>query len=98
MDYDTLDKKIWGPHYWFVIHCYAHHYSDDPSEDEQEIAKLFLKILPFILPCGECSVHAVRYIRHFYSMINDIVKTKQTLKDFFYNFHNNVTKRISIEN
>lgn len=89
--YSTTDKNIWGPHYWFVIHNFSATYPDIPSKIDIEIAKLFIKILPFLLPCGECSSHCFQYIKNInQKKADEIVSSRYNLFNFFYELHNNV--------
>lgn len=87
-------NKIWGPHYWFVIHTYAETYPDEPTQLDKDVATSFIKILPFILPCEECSKHSHEYIKYFYNNIPNIVANKSSLKNFFYIFHDAVNQKL----
>ncbi|QIH04900.1 sulfhydry1 oxidase Erv1 like protein [Dasineura jujubifolia toursvirus 2a] len=94
---DTIgvSPAIWGPHYWYVIHTFANSYPNNPNPIEKEVATNFIKILPFILPCADCSRHAYIYIKTFYNVIPAIVANKSNIVEFFRTFHNNVNERLN---
>lgn len=92
--YKTRDPTIWGPHYWFVIHNYAHHYPSRPSKLDREVASTFIKNLPFMLPCDECSKHSLAYIKSQINNMDDIVNDRTNLITFFRTFHQEVQHRV----
>ena len=53
--------------------------------------KNFVNSIPFIVPCVECSTHALRYVEMH--NIDEIVKHKDSLINFFVDFHNQVNIR-----
>lgn len=96
MDYNVLDvtPSVWGPHYWFVIHTYADSYPESPSQLDIEVATSFIKNIPFILPCSECSKHAHDYIKRYYKHLNVITSSNKHLVHFFKSFHDDVNERL----
>lgn len=49
----TLDPKIWGPHYWFVLHTIALSYPIKPNETIRKKFYDFYQNLPLFLPIEE---------------------------------------------
>lgn len=95
LKYYTQNKSVWGPHFWYVIHNFSANYSVFPSAVEEEIAKKFVKIIPFIIPCSECSEHAYNYIKENVNEDSGIFSSKKSLSKFFFDFHNSVNKRLN---
>jgi hypothetical protein len=94
--YNTSDRSKWGPHYWYMIHNFSATYPEFPSDIDLEIAKIFLKILPFLLPCGECSKHCFNYIKQLDERkVSIIINSKKEFFKFFYDMHNFVNMRLN---
>lgn len=49
----ALDPKIWGPHYWFVLHTIAITYPLTPNEVTRKKYYDFIQNLPIFLPVDE---------------------------------------------
>lgn len=99
MDYKLLATRPvppdeWGPHYWYVIHTYAEVYPENPDALDKEVAGNFIKSIPFILPCAECSKHAFEYIKKNYANLETVLENRTALVHFFRKFHDNVNKTI----
>ena len=88
---EQLPKKMkWGEPTWFLFHTMAHKIKDE------HFNRIKLEILNIItnicnnLPCPHCASHASEYMR---KLNYNSIKTKQDLKDFFFQFHNEVNMR-----
>jgi hypothetical protein len=46
--------KIWGPHFWFMLRCFANNYPINPSSADRTHVKTFFSELQFMLPCEVC--------------------------------------------
>ncbi len=88
----SISPMIWGPKFWYILHNGASSYSNNPSEQNKERMKGFVKGIPYMLPCESCFKHAVSYIEN--SDINKVVSNKNELFLFFWEFHNDVNKRL----
>jgi len=49
----ALDPKVWGPHYWFVLHTIALTYPAHPNEVIKKKYYDFIQNLPLFLPVPE---------------------------------------------
>jgi hypothetical protein len=45
-----FDSKVWGPHYWFIIHTIAHSYPDYPNATTKRKYYDFIQNLPLFIP------------------------------------------------
>ena len=52
----TLEPKIWGPHYWFVLHTIALSYPQNPNEVTRKKFYDFYQNLPLFMPIEEILV------------------------------------------
>ena len=46
----TLDQKVWGPHYWFVLHTIALKYPLNPNSTVKKKYYDFIQNLPLFIP------------------------------------------------
>ena len=49
----TLDPKVWGPHYWFVLHTIALKYPTTPNSTTKKKYFDFISNIPLFLPIDE---------------------------------------------
>jgi len=86
--------KIWGPKLWYFFHIFSEQINDKFfTTNRIEILSLLSDICNN-LPCPTCSEHARSYLKkHRFHKI----QTNEQLKQFFYNFHNVVNKRLHKE-
>jgi len=83
-------KMKWGEPTWFFLHTIAEKVKVEKfSEIRLELLKNINNICRN-LPCPDCSNHAAKYLD---SSNFNLIRTKQDLIDFMYNFHNEINKR-----
>jgi hypothetical protein len=80
----------WGPLGWDWLHNLAKHYPCAPTEND--IYFHYLKLKQFIekLPCMDCKIHAIKYIKQ--NPIN--LLSNKEFQIWTYLFHNSVNERI----
>lgn len=90
----SSDPTVWGPSAWTFFHIVAENYPVVASPLCQEKTKGFIRSIPFILPCADCSSHAFGYIQDIENRgIDKVVSGRDELAKFFIDFHNFVNKR-----
>lgn len=100
-----IHPKIWGPHIWFNLHLIAATYPENPSNFEKNIVKLFVFLSADLLPCKKCKKHMNDALVNGYKSKNidkfdvsfspfdsGVLKNKNNLFEWMYNFHNYVTR------
>jgi hypothetical protein len=92
-DVNESSPEVWGPKMWFVLHNGAAHYPFEASDIYAEKMKNFILALPIMIPCENCKNHALRFIESRKDKLFIICKKRETLFDFFVDFHNDVNKR-----
>ena len=85
-----FSKKIWGPSAWDFLNSSAWGYPENPTKEQQTIAKLFWETLPYQLPCSACEGHCINYIRDNPPQ----TKSRHSLTKWLWNFHNAVNYRL----
>jgi hypothetical protein len=58
----ALDPKVWGPHYWFVLHTIAITYPLNPNEVTKKKYYDFIQNLPLFLPVSEIGNNFSTYL------------------------------------
>lgn len=84
-----MQNEYWGPIYWKFIHVFSSTY-DPTDEIRKKYYKNFIEMLPFFIPCNECSNKVFLYIKK--SNLKDVLKTNYSYIDFFVKLHNHVNR------
>lgn len=90
---NTVDPKIWGPHFWFSLHVSAVHYPIEASPIVRERMISRILSIPYEIPCSLCRPHAIAFIEARREQLPEIVKGRHSLGQFYVDFHNQVNKR-----
>lgn len=85
--------KKWGPPTWYFIHSFLALMTNDCYQKNIQLIINLLTAILTNLPCQDCTNHAKAYIK-----VNPLHKNLQPtirhMQYYFYNFHNNVNKRL----
>ena len=81
--------KQWGPPTWYFFHTLAEKIRPEFYTKHRDVIISFIHNTCIHLPCGFCSQHAKTYIR---TLNYKSAPTKEHLKRFLFNFHNNINK------
>tara|TARA_Y100000992_G_scaffold135643_1_gene89698 strand:+ start:687 stop:1142 length:456 start_codon:yes stop_codon:yes gene_type:complete len=80
----------WGYYTWLLFHTLAEKIKDEEFEKEKNNLIYFVKNICSVLPCPECSSHAIHLLKYYnYNHI----RSKDDFKKFIFEFHNIVNKR-----
>ena len=85
--------EVWGPAFWFSLHNGAARYPVNASPLWRGRMKYFIMGIPVMVPCEKCADHATAYIESG-SGLEEVVKNRDTLFNFFVKFHNFVNERL----
>lgn len=91
----TVDPNVWGPAFWFTLHNSSIHYPKKASPITKERCKGFIIGIPYMIPCQECSEHAILFIEKYRHILDQICESRENLFKFFNDFHNDVNKRLN---
>jgi hypothetical protein len=82
-------RDRWGPPAWIFFHVYAEKINEEYYKVNYKNIMSQIRNICNSIPCPFCQKHANEYLRK----INDNrINTKELLKRFFFNFHNNTNK------
>lgn len=88
---DSPQNHIWGPELWTILHSSAERFGQPSKrlpDDEKRIWFGLLRSLQFSLPCPLCKKH---YISYFHT--NQILLTREGVRSWLFNLHNQVNQR-----
>lgn len=83
-------KMKWGEPTWFLFHTIAHKIKEQHFDQKKLDLINIITIICNNLPCPNCANHATEYMR---KLNYNSIKTKQDLKNFLFQFHNEVNAR-----
>ena len=86
--------KIWGPPTWIFLHTFIEKMNSSFYIDNTTTILNLIKEICFNLPCVTCmgeTDHARSYLEN---TVSTDVPTKTHMKQFLFNFHNHVNKRL----
>ena len=83
----------WGPPFWYTLHNGVYHYPEHASPLHSERMKNFIIGIPIMVPCVTCKEHATAFIEKHRNKLNDICSNRDSVFNFFVDFHNQVNKR-----
>ena len=81
--------NLWGPPIWTLFHTLAEKVKEEHYMTVAPTLVGFIKRICSLLPCPDCQDHASQYWR----VTRYNLTSKDKLKEFLFNFHNEVNKR-----
>lgn len=91
----SLNPKVWGPHYWFVLHTIALTYPLKPNETVKKKYYDFIENLPLFIP--------IENIGNYFSELLDkypvtpYLDSRESFIKWVYFIHNRVNKSLGYE-
>lgn len=92
----TLDPKIWGPHYWFVLHTIALSYPEIPTEVAKKKFYDFYQNLPLFLPVEEIGNNFTKFLDKY--PVTPYLESRQSLMRWTHFIHNKINTALSLPN
>lgn len=84
-------SKRWGEPTWYFFHTFIEKITEEFYNKNSEKCIKIYKTICFNLPCPICKKHAMNYIKNHKI---DRMLTRDLMKNFLFNFHNNVNKQL----
>jgi hypothetical protein len=88
----TLDPKIWGPHYWFVLHTIALSYPAKPNEAMRKKFYDFYQNLPLFIPIEEMGNNLAKFLDKY--PVTPYLESRQSLVRWTHFIHNKINKAL----
>lgn len=89
---NTRNPHVWGPGLWLFLHISSANY-DPVSQEQIHRCMAFIKNLPYMLPCYNCSEHAKQFVKDREADLHTICQNRKSLFEFYVDFHNYVNNR-----
>lgn len=90
-----LDPRIWGPHYWFVLHTIALTYPSKPNEVIKKKYYDFIQNLPIFLPNERISNKFIEYLDQF--PVTPYLDSRSSFMKWVHFIHNKVNASLGKE-
>lgn len=91
----SLNPKVWGPHYWFVLHTISLTYPLKPNETVKKKYYDFIENLPIFIP--------IENIGNYFSELLDkypvtpYLDSRESFIKWVYFIHNEINKNLGYE-
>jgi len=84
----ALDSKIWGPHYWFVLHTIALNYPLYPNQTIKKKYYDFIHNLPLFIPNSNMANFFSKILDDF--PITPYLDSRESFIKWMYFIHNKI--------
>jgi|TARA_B110000114_G_scaffold175507_1_gene205134 hypothetical protein len=84
----ALDPKIWGAHYWFVLHTIAISYPRSPNDVTKKKYYDFIQNLPLFLPVDEIGNTFTKYLDSF--PVTPYLDSRESFIKWMHFIHNKI--------
>ena len=90
----ALDPKIWGPHYWFVLHTIALNYPLTPNETSKKKYYDLIENFPLFIPIPNMGNSFSRLLDLY--PVTPYLDSRESFIKWVYFIHNQVNLSIGI--
>ena len=90
----ALDPKIWGPHYWFVLHTMALQYPLHPNATSKKKYYDFVQNLPIFIPISNIGNAFSRLLDRY--PVTPYLDSRESLIKWMHFIHNQVNLSLNI--
>ena len=91
----ALDPKVWGPHYWFVLHTIALTYPMTPNEVTKKKYYDFIQNLPLFLPIEEVGNSFSNYLDRY--PVTPYLDSRPSFTRWVHFMHNRINGALGTE-
>jgi hypothetical protein len=90
----TLDPKVWGPHYWFVLHTIAISYPIKPNEVMKKKYYDFIQNLPLFMPIQDIGSSFSKLLDKY--PVTPYLDSRQSLVRWTHFIHNKINSALKL--
>jgi hypothetical protein len=90
----ALNPKVWGPHYWFVLHTIALTYPLHPNETIKKKYYDFISNLPIFIPIDSMG-NAFSELLDLYP-VSPYLDSRESLIKWMYFIHNKINVKLGV--
>jgi len=88
----VLNPKVWGPHYWFVLHTIANTYPPSPNDVTKKKYYDFIQNLPLLLPIQEIGNSFAKYLDKY--PVTPYLDSRPSFMKWMHFIHNKINVSI----
>jgi len=88
----ALDPKVWGPHYWFMLHTIAMSYPNYPNTVTKKKYYEFIQNLPMFLPIESIATDFSKLL-DFYP-VTPYLDSKDAFIRWMHFIHNKINEKL----
>jgi hypothetical protein len=90
----AFDPKIWGPHFWFVLHTIALNYPLHPNETSKKKYYDFIQNLPIFIPISDMGNSFSRLLDKY--PVIPYLDSRDSFIKWMYFIHNQVNLSLKL--
>jgi fumarate reductase subunit C len=90
----TLEPKVWGPHYWFVLHTIAISYPIKPNDVIKKKYYDFIQNIPLFLPIEEIGNNFSKLLDKY--PVTPYLDSRQSLVRWVHFIHNKINASLNL--
>jgi hypothetical protein len=90
----TLDPKVWGPHYWFVLHTIAISYPLNPNDVTKKKYYDFIQNLPLFLPIEDIGNSFSKFIDKY--PVTPYLDSRESFIKWMHFIHNKINVALKL--
>ena len=91
----SLNPKVWGPHYWFVLHTIALTYPLKPNETVKKKYYDFIENLPIFIPIENIGNYFSELLDKY--PVSPYLDSRESFIKWVYFIHNTINKSLGYE-
>tara|TARA_R110001592_G_scaffold154118_4_gene383026 strand:- start:428 stop:859 length:432 start_codon:yes stop_codon:yes gene_type:complete len=88
----VLNPKVWGPHYWFVLHTIANTFPLSPNDVTKKKYYDFIQNLPLLLPIQEIGNSFAKYLDKY--PVTPYLDSRTSFMKWMHFIHNKINVSI----
>jgi hypothetical protein len=81
--------SVWGPSLWHFLHTISFNYPVNPSREDINTYRNFMKSLKYILPCKYCRINYVKNVKDL-PLTCDVFKSRNSFSKYVYKLHEHI--------
>lgn len=90
---DGMLTSVWGPSLWHFLHTVSFNYPVNPSREDVENYRNFMKMLKYILPCKYCRINYVKNLKAL-PLTCEVFKSRDSFSKYVYKLHEHVNSML----
>lgn len=90
----ALDPKVWGPHFWFVLHTIAITYPYTPNEVTKKKYYDFIQNLPLMIPIDEIGNTFSQILDKY--PVTPYLDSRQSFTKWMHFIHNKINAYLGV--